>query len=151
MALRSFGQVLRELRERNGWSQRELAAQAKTTGAYIAMLETGVKTNPSEKMLKRLAKVLGVPMDTLQADQELVLVTRFKCERCDREIVIYRSAEPGQEISAHRRAEVLVRAQALHDEEAHRPSAAATIHAPVTVRPQVTVRPPVTHRPPRTT
>jgi transcriptional regulator with XRE-family HTH domain len=52
--------VLRALREKKGWSQRELAAKAETTGAYVAMLETGAKKNPSLDVLKRLAKALGV-------------------------------------------------------------------------------------------
>jgi transcriptional regulator with XRE-family HTH domain len=145
--------VLKELREQKGWSQRDLAKRAKTTGAYIAMLETEVKTNPSAKVLRRLAKALGVPMDMLQADDELILMTKFKCERCEREIVIYRSSEPGQVVSAHQRAEILVRAQALHDEEAHRQhggAPVATVRPPVTISPPATVRPPTTIRPPRT-
>ena len=57
--------VLKEIRTKKGWSQRELAEKAETTGAYIAMLETGRKQNPSLAVLKRLAKALGVPVTEL--------------------------------------------------------------------------------------
>ena len=57
--------VLKEIRTKKGWSQRELAEKAETTGACIAMLETGKKQNPSLAILKRLAKVLGVPITEL--------------------------------------------------------------------------------------
>jgi XRE family transcriptional regulator of biofilm formation len=57
--------VIRRLRETKGITQRELAAKAQVTGAYVAQLETGVKKNPSLDVLKRLAKVLGVPVTEL--------------------------------------------------------------------------------------
>lgn len=62
---RKLRTVLRDIRTRKGWSQRELAIKAETTGAYIAMLETGKKQNPSLAVLKRLAKVLDVPITEL--------------------------------------------------------------------------------------
>ena len=52
--------MVKELREARGWSQRDLAARAKVTGAYIAQLETGARTNPTIDTLKRLAKALKV-------------------------------------------------------------------------------------------
>ena len=62
---RKLRTVLKEARTKKGWSQRELAERAETTGAYIAMLETGKKQNPSLAVLKRLAKVLDVPITEL--------------------------------------------------------------------------------------
>ena len=44
--------MLKDFREEKGWSQRDLAYKAKVTGAYIAMLETGKKVNPSVAVLK---------------------------------------------------------------------------------------------------
>lgn len=35
------------------------------TAAYAAMIETGVRKNPSLAILKRLAKALGVPVTAL--------------------------------------------------------------------------------------
>jgi transcriptional regulator with XRE-family HTH domain len=62
MSPKRLSTVLKTLRKRKGWSQRDLAAAAETTGAYIAMLETGKKRNPSLDVLRRLAKALGVPV-----------------------------------------------------------------------------------------
>jgi transcriptional regulator with XRE-family HTH domain len=53
------------MRKEQELSQRALAKKAKTTGAYIAMLETGRKRNPSLAVLQRLAKALGVPVAEL--------------------------------------------------------------------------------------
>ena len=57
--------MLRELREKRGWSQAKLATVAKVTGAYVAQIETGKKKNPSLDVLKRLARALGVPVTEL--------------------------------------------------------------------------------------
>jgi transcriptional regulator with XRE-family HTH domain len=60
-----IAQVLKRMRKEQELSQRALAKKAKTTGAYIAMLETGRKRNPSLAVLQRLAKALGVPVAEL--------------------------------------------------------------------------------------
>jgi len=60
-----LSQVLRALREKKGLTQDQLAKRAEVTQAYLAMLETGVKKNPSLEVLKRLAKVLRVSVDDL--------------------------------------------------------------------------------------
>jgi XRE family transcriptional regulator of biofilm formation len=57
--------MLRKLREERGLTQRDLAEKAGTTGAYIAMLETGVKKNPSLDLLKQIAKALKVKVGEL--------------------------------------------------------------------------------------
>ena len=57
--------MLKLMREGNGWTQRDLAKQAKITPGYIAQLEMGVRKNPSLETLKRLAKALGVPVTAL--------------------------------------------------------------------------------------
>jgi transcriptional regulator with XRE-family HTH domain len=57
--------VLKRMREEKGWTQRDLAKQAKVTPGYIAQLEMGVRKNPSLETLKRLAKALGVPVTAL--------------------------------------------------------------------------------------
>jgi transcriptional regulator with XRE-family HTH domain len=57
--------VLKKLREDRGLSQAQLAAKADVTDAYIAMLETGKRDNPSLSILKRLARALGVPVTDL--------------------------------------------------------------------------------------
>lgn len=60
-----IGAVLKKLREAKGLSQQALAKKAKVTDAYIAMLETGVRKNPTVDTLKRLAKALDVPVRDL--------------------------------------------------------------------------------------
>jgi len=57
--------VLRTLREEKGLTQAQLAKAAGTTQEYVAMLETGVRKNPTIETLKRLAKALGVPVTEL--------------------------------------------------------------------------------------
>lgn len=65
MSTRRLSAVLKGLREKKGMSQRDLAERVGVTDAYIAMLETGKRTNPSLAILKRLAKALGVPVRAL--------------------------------------------------------------------------------------
>jgi transcriptional regulator with XRE-family HTH domain len=60
-----IAQVLKRRRREQELSQRILAKKAKTTGGYIAVLETGRKRNPSLAVLRRLAKALGVPVTEL--------------------------------------------------------------------------------------
>ena len=63
--MRDLKTVLRGLRKKRGWSQAEVARRAKVTDAYVAMLETGKKRNPSLAVLKRLARALRVPVAEL--------------------------------------------------------------------------------------
>ena len=65
MAVKRFGVVLKDLRERRGLSQQTLADRVGVSDAYIAMLETGTRRNPSLTLLQRLAKALGVPVTAL--------------------------------------------------------------------------------------
>jgi len=62
-----FGMVLKRLREAKGLTQQALADKAQVTDAYIAMLETGVRTNPTIDTLKKLAKALKVKLTDLLA------------------------------------------------------------------------------------
>jgi transcriptional regulator with XRE-family HTH domain len=57
--------VLKRLREARGLTQQALADKAKVTDAYIAQLETGVRTNPTIDTLKKLAKALKVTVGEL--------------------------------------------------------------------------------------
>jgi transcriptional regulator with XRE-family HTH domain len=57
--------VITKLREGQGLTQRDLAKKSKVTAAYVAMIETGVRQNPSPAILGRLAKALGVPATAL--------------------------------------------------------------------------------------
>ena len=57
--------MITKLREGQGLTQRDLAKKAKVTAAYVAMIKTGVRKNPSLAILKRLAKALNVPVTEL--------------------------------------------------------------------------------------
>lgn len=57
--VKKFGQVLRQLREQNQWTQEDLAAELNVDRAYVSQLERGIK-NPSLKTMAKLAKVLSV-------------------------------------------------------------------------------------------
>jgi transcriptional regulator with XRE-family HTH domain len=60
-----LGVVMTRLRDRRGLTQRDLAKRVGVSGAYVAMLEMGVRRNPSLAVLQRLAKALRVPVSVL--------------------------------------------------------------------------------------
>src|SRR2546423_1682827 len=61
----ALGEKLKELRERRGWSQHELARQAHVRQALISALETGKQADTTGSVLRRLARTLGVSIDYL--------------------------------------------------------------------------------------
>ncbi len=65
MSPKSLGSMLKVLRKRQGVSQAALGKRVKVSDAYIAMLETGVRKNPSLPVLRRLAKALSVSVTEL--------------------------------------------------------------------------------------
>jgi transcriptional regulator with XRE-family HTH domain len=56
---RTFGQVIRERRRQLDLTQQEVARRIKTSTPYVGHLEAG-KRHPSDKILGRLADVLGL-------------------------------------------------------------------------------------------
>jgi XRE family transcriptional regulator, master regulator for biofilm formation len=59
------GAVLKKLREDKGLTQVQLAKKTGVTQEYIAMIESGVRKNPTIDVLKRLAKSLDVKVADL--------------------------------------------------------------------------------------
>ena len=59
------GDTLKRLRERKGLTQTELASRVGVTAAYISMLESGAKGNPTLGIVRRLTKALGVSVAEL--------------------------------------------------------------------------------------
>lgn len=57
--------TLKRLRARRGLTQEQVARQVGVSKAYITMLESGARKNPSLPILKKLAKALGVPVTEL--------------------------------------------------------------------------------------
>lgn len=56
---RSFGQVIRDRRRQLDLTQEEVARRIKTSTPYVGHLESG-KRHPSDKIVTRLAEVLGL-------------------------------------------------------------------------------------------
>src|SRR6266403_4066479 len=56
---RNFGQVIRERRRQLDLTQEEVAHRIKTSTPYVGHLESG-KRHPSDKIVARLAEVLGL-------------------------------------------------------------------------------------------
>jgi XRE family transcriptional regulator of biofilm formation len=65
MSPKRLSRVIQKLRESKDMTQRDLAREAQVTPGYIAQLEMGIRRNPSLKVLKKLAKALGVPVTEL--------------------------------------------------------------------------------------
>jgi transcriptional regulator with XRE-family HTH domain len=70
-----FGLAVRQLRERRGWSQEELAGRADLNRSYVGELERG-QAIASLVTLDKLALALGVSPTTLLARAEGIANTR---------------------------------------------------------------------------
>lgn len=57
--------MLKTLRTHRGLTQTQLAKRSKIPQSYIACLERGTRTNPSLRVLRRLAKALGTTVGGL--------------------------------------------------------------------------------------
>lgn len=57
--------AIKTLRKKKNLSQNELAQMASITQAYLSLLETGKKTNPSLEILQRIAEALDVGVKAL--------------------------------------------------------------------------------------
>jgi XRE family transcriptional regulator, regulator of sulfur utilization len=62
---KNLGELIRELRERQGLTQPQLAERAQLALSYITLAESGQKVNLSPSALSRLARALGVPTKAL--------------------------------------------------------------------------------------
>jgi transcriptional regulator with XRE-family HTH domain len=65
MSPRRLKTVIKKLREDQGLTQAALAKKIDVTEAYISMIESGARKNPSLPTLKKLARALGVPVTEL--------------------------------------------------------------------------------------
>jgi transcriptional regulator with XRE-family HTH domain len=60
-----LGELVRELRERPGLTQPQLAERAQLAVSYITLLEAGQHANLSPSAVGRLARALGVSSNRL--------------------------------------------------------------------------------------
>jgi transcriptional regulator with XRE-family HTH domain len=65
--VKRLGTVLKKLRIAKGLTQEQLGNKVGVSDAYITMLETGARKNPSLDLLERLAKALKVKVGELLA------------------------------------------------------------------------------------
>jgi transcriptional regulator with XRE-family HTH domain len=61
----TIGERIKALRQKKGWSQRELARLAGVRHATLAELETGMRTETRTDIARRLAQTLGITVDYL--------------------------------------------------------------------------------------
>lgn len=66
---RAFGEAVRLMRKRRGWSQEQLAEAAGLDRTYISGLERGTR-NPALSTQERIAAALGVPLHDLLEQAE---------------------------------------------------------------------------------
>ncbi|HXA98053.1 MAG TPA: helix-turn-helix transcriptional regulator [Candidatus Dormibacteraeota bacterium] len=62
---KKLSEVVRELRERQGLTQAQLAERAQIAMSYVTLIESGQKVNLSPSAVGRLARALAVPTKTL--------------------------------------------------------------------------------------
>jgi transcriptional regulator with XRE-family HTH domain len=62
---KKLGELVRELRERQGLNPAQLAERAQLALSYITLIEAGQTVNLAPSALGRLARALGVPSRTL--------------------------------------------------------------------------------------
>lgn len=77
MATQSFGEKVRDLREKKGISQRQFALALDITPTYMSKIERGEFPPPAEAVIKNMAKLLEVNSNDLllyadKIDTELV-------------------------------------------------------------------------------
>ena len=65
MRVKLAGKKVKLLRISKKITQEDLAEQAEATDRYIRDLESGRKSNPSDALLFRMSKILGVSMEEL--------------------------------------------------------------------------------------
>jgi transcriptional regulator with XRE-family HTH domain len=64
------GERIKLIRESKGMSQIELARKANVSNIYLSNLENGIKNNPSNKLLVKIADALNVTIDDFNSDKE---------------------------------------------------------------------------------
>lgn len=76
----TLSEYIKEFRENNGLSQRQLADMADLSNAYISMLEknmnprTGQPVRPSMPAMRKLARAMGIPVTRLMSSVDELAV-----------------------------------------------------------------------------
>ena len=64
-----IGRNVRRLRERQGWSQNELARRSGVSQPFVNQLESGRSAQAQASVLQALARALGVTVDELLREE----------------------------------------------------------------------------------
>ncbi len=67
---RKLGEIVRELRERQGLTPPQLAERAQLAVSYVTLLEAGQQVNLSPSAVGRLARALGVTSKQLSESDD---------------------------------------------------------------------------------
>ena len=81
---KSFGMIVQEYRERNGWTQEELAGRAGITREHVGRIERD-KCNPSVLTVEQLEKAFHLPPMSLvkvKLNPEMQLFSDSEEEKC---------------------------------------------------------------------
>src|SRR6266568_4143172 len=62
-----FGELIRSYREQRGWTQEELADRWGHDRSYVSQVERGRRKLDSVTQVVRLADILGIPQEKLEA------------------------------------------------------------------------------------
>jgi transcriptional regulator with XRE-family HTH domain len=62
---RTFGEVVRQLRESHGWSLRQCAREIPISHSYQCNIELGQVAPPSDRLISRMAEIFEVPQHYL--------------------------------------------------------------------------------------
>ena len=65
MLEKKVGEVIAEAREKKGLSQRQLAKIAKINNSELSKIESGIRKEPSPKILRRISNVLDITYSDL--------------------------------------------------------------------------------------
>lgn len=66
----SLGQRLRRLREERGLTLAQVATAAGLSVSHLSAIENGTRRNPSFHIVARIARVYGVPVDSLVEEED---------------------------------------------------------------------------------
>ena len=69
---KTFGEVIKELREQKEYSQRQFAIALDITPTYLSKIERGEFPPPSEEVIKKMSTLLKYDSDLLLAHAEKV-------------------------------------------------------------------------------
>jgi len=69
MITQKIGEKIKQLRERKGWRQEDLAKESGVLFTTVSKIEGGFIKNPRMEKVAKIAKALGVSLDDLIFDE----------------------------------------------------------------------------------